>query len=72
MMSGFEMGGGWFGMGFWWILVIVVVGVVVWLTGRRSDQPQGADSPLEILKKRYARGEIKREEFDQMKRDLGA
>jgi uncharacterized membrane protein len=46
--------------------------VVVWLTGRKSEQPRGAESALEILNKRYARGELKREEFEQMKRDLGA
>lgn len=71
-MSGFEMGGGWFGMGFWWILVIVAVGAVVWLAGRRSEQAPGVESALDVLKKRYARGELNREQFEQMKRDLAA
>jgi len=31
-----------------------------------------AHDPLEVLKLRYARGEITREQFEQMKRDIGA
>jgi len=36
--------------------------------GRRGNRDE---SPLEILQKRYARGEISKEEFDEMKRNLG-
>jgi putative membrane protein len=53
---------------FW---VLVIVGVVLgirWLVtqGRESR----ADTALEILRQRYARGEINKEEFDAKKRDL--
>ena len=43
-----------------------------WMQGSDSDHHESKDSetPLEILKKRYAKGEITKEEFDQTKKDL--
>jgi putative membrane protein len=52
-----------------WVLVIVGLGLGIrWLAtqGRESR----ADSALEILRQRYARGEINKEEFDAKRRDL--
>ena len=43
-----------------------------WWRNDSSSNSQGAETPIEILKKRYAKGEISREEFEQMKRDLAA
>ena len=60
---------------FWGAIIALVVWAVQSL-GRRDDghAQSGATSPartpLEIAKERYARGEIGRDEFDQMKRDL--
>jgi putative membrane protein len=62
-------------MGLGWILILIAVAVVVWqlmrgpLTGGSQIERRSA---LDILKERYARGEIQREEFEQKKRDLGA
>lgn len=45
--------------------------VVRWLLNQGTQKPsQTEESALEILEKRYARGEIDKETFDAMKRDL--
>jgi putative membrane protein len=75
------MMGGWgWGFGILWMLfgltLVVLVVVLIWrlLDGGSPDGRlhEGDDeTPLEILEKRYARGEIDRDEFERMKRDLG-
>ncbi len=67
-------GHGW-GMGLGWIFGLVVLGVIVWAVTRALRRHNGADSAgnqtaLDILKKRYASGEISRKEFEQQKRDI--
>lgn len=54
---------------FFWALVIVgfVVGIR-WLL--RQGRETRSDSALEILRERYARGEINKEEFESKKKDL--
>ena len=53
-----------------WVLFIVglIVGIR-WLIGKGKEQKQ--DSALEILRERYARGEINKEEFEAKRKDLG-
>jgi putative membrane protein len=65
------------GMGFGWIFWIVIIAVIVWLVMQFNNKNQSdnsnmivKDSPLDILKKRYAKGEISKEQFDQMKKNL--
>ena len=77
MMGGYgSYGMGWFGgifMIVFWVLVIAgVVLLVRWVAASSKKRETGgvADSPLEILKSRYARGEINKEEFEEKKKDL--
>jgi putative membrane protein len=64
----------WFGgafMALFWIAVIIAIVYVVKALNRTSTGSQVAgDTPLDIVKKRYAKGEITKEEFDRMKEDL--
>ena len=59
---------------FMWLIVLVLVGVVIYylLQISRSKGSDGSiiKTPLDILKKRYAKGEIDKEEFDRKKKDL--
>ena len=70
---GHMMGYG-YGGGFMWLIVLVLVGVVIYflLQVLKSKGPDGSiiETPLDILKKRYAKGEIDKEEFDRKKKDL--
>ncbi len=67
-------GMGW-GMGLAWILGIVVLIVIIWAVTRGINTGQNATptekkSALDILKERYARGEINKEEFEEKKHVL--
>lgn len=70
MMNGW----GWAIMGFAWIVAIVVIALVVYFISAgfrgRGYENMPRETPLEILKKRYARGEITKEDYDRMKKDL--
>lgn len=80
MMWGF--GGGWFGWLFMIAFWVLVIAVIVWgvrlLTGRggggsaTQSRPAGggAESALEVLKRRYAAGEIDRDQYLAMRKDL--
>ena len=73
MMNGFG-GYGW-GMGLGGISGILIIGFFVWFllkginVNNPSSQPR-EKSPLDILKERYAKGEIDKEYFEERKKDL--
>lgn len=80
MGGGGMMGYGGFGLiGLLFNLAIIIgiVVLVVWAVKRFTsgatnwNQPSGNQSPREILQARYARGEITREQYQQMLGDLG-
>jgi putative membrane protein len=53
---------------FWGLIIVALVLGVRWLTNQGSG-PR-TDSALDILRQRYARGEINKEEFETKKREL--
>ena len=70
------MGWGWIGLGvahmalFWILVILGIVVLAKWLGGGPAGGG-GASRALDILKERYAKGELTREQFEQMKRELG-
>lgn len=72
MLHDMFMGNIWFG---WvmWLLIIGLIFVLIWSNTRERDKYlpfDKSESAIDILKKRYAKGEITKEQFQQMKEDL--
>lgn len=68
------MGIGMIGMGLFWILLIVVVVLFarsLW-GGAFGTTRSPERTPLDVLKERYARGEIEKDEFERKRRDLSS
>jgi putative membrane protein len=73
MMLGPSIGEMWFLHFIFWVLIIIgIFLLIVWLVrqsggagGRRDEE-----TALDIMQKRYARGEISSEEFEKMKKDI--
>ena len=85
MMGRGMMGGFWrnpsmffqFGGLIMWLLILIIIGVVVYFIVRTQRGVSGRnyissrdETPLDIAKKRYARGEISREEYETIKKNL--
>ncbi len=77
MMTGFGMGLGGFGFIFIALFWIVIIGGGIWLLSNlfpknngSQSRPSDNGSALDILKQRYARGELTKEEYESMRYDL--
>ena len=83
MPGGGMMGWGGYGYGmgvvgwlfmlvFWGLIIVGLVLLVRWLwdQGRQAGGGGEGDAPLDILKRRYARGEITKDEYDRIRQDL--
>ena len=67
---GWGMGFGWIFMILFWGLVILGIVYLVKLIAGGSNKGDQSETALDILKKRYARGEISKDEFEQMKKEI--
>jgi len=58
-----------------WLILILIAGVIIYFVvngSKRLVNPVDLikESSMEILKRRYASGEISKEEFDRLKKDI--
>jgi len=64
----------WHGGIFMWLFFLIIVGALVYLIYKASQSQSphvtSHEEPFNILKRRYAAGEITKEQFDQMKKEL--
>ncbi|MCK8603677.1 SHOCT domain-containing protein [Desulfoferrobacter suflitae] len=70
---------GWFGsiftMVFWILILVGLLRLIQWLGNQgkmsgRQTLASASETPIDILKKRYARGDLAKEQYEAMKRDL--
>jgi len=60
---------------FMWLFLIIISGIIIYFVFSQSKKSRDSidserESPTDILKKRYAKGEISKEEFDRIKREI--
>lgn len=59
-----------YGGGLMWLILVIVAAIAIYLIVQAQRGGSTRETPLDILKKRYAKGEITKEEYDRLRRDL--
>jgi putative membrane protein len=57
---------------FWWLFWLIAVLWMFRTSRKNSSQQTKEDSSLEILKKRFAKGEITKDEYEEMKKTINS
>ncbi|QTC44060.1 SHOCT domain-containing protein [Bacillus sp. V3] len=76
MMNGGGMGGGFFGTGFLFVLIVIaIIAIFIWMMrsnpkNESHHSNQKSNQALNVLKERLAKGDITEEEYDRLKRKL--
>jgi putative membrane protein len=74
VVMGSGMIGGFGGMGLMSIVLIVILGLIIWgvvaAVRHPAESSSSPDSGMNVLQRRYARGEINRKEYEEKKKDL--
>jgi len=72
-----EYGHGWgMGMGWWWIIGLIILIAVIWMVVKAMNQQnattktESKKTALDIIKERYAKGEIDKQEYEERRKDL--
>ena len=64
-------GSGGYGMPFFWIFIVIMAIILFKMFSSKSNDNQDIkESPVDILKRRYASGEIDKSEYQKMKKDI--
>ncbi len=67
-----ELNHGW-EMGYGWIIAIIFLIIIIILVAvnqKKSNRRLKDKTPMDIIKERYARGEISKEEFEEKRRSI--
>jgi len=69
-MMGWGFGGGMIMILFWIIAILAIVALLRWLAENLNNNKDTSNKAMEILKEKYAKGEITKEEFETKKKDI--
>jgi putative membrane protein len=69
-MMGWGFGSGTIMVLFWIIAILAIIALLLWLAENLNNNTSTSNKAMEILKEKYAKGEITKEEFETKKKDI--